>query len=170
MIIWITGISGSGKTTLALQLIKKLKIKNKNIVNVDGDIIRDLFGNDLKYDIQSRVTQIKRIQKLCIFLSRQNIITVVSALYSSEELLNWNRKNFKKYFEIYLKASIDLAIKRDVKGLYKKFKEKKEKNIVGLDIPWNEPINYDLKVDMDKSPTVEETLNKVFEKIDIIDL
>ena len=170
MVIWITGISGSGKTTLALQLIKKLKIKNKNIVNVDGDIIRDLFGNDLKYDIQSRVTQIKRIQKLCIFLSRQNIITVVSALYSSEELLNWNRKNFKKYFEIYLKASIDLAIKRDVKGLYKKFKEKKEKNIVGLDIPWNEPINYDLKVDMDKSPTVEETLNKVFEKIDIIDL
>ena len=170
MIIWITGISGSGKTTLALQLIKKLKIKNKNIVNVDGDIIRDLFGNDLKYDIQSRITQIKRIQKLCIFLNRQNIITVVSALYSSEELLNWNRKNFKKYFEIYLKASIDLAIKRDVKGLYKKFKEKKEKNIVGLDIPWNEPINYDLKVDMDKSPTVEETLNKVFEKIDIIDL
>ena len=53
MIIWITGISGSGKTTLALQLIKKLKIKNKNIVNVDGDIIRNLFGNDLKYDIQS---------------------------------------------------------------------------------------------------------------------
>ena len=170
MIIWITGISGSGKTTLALQLIKKLKIKNKNIVNVDGDIIRDLFGNDLKYDIQSRITQIKRIQKLCIFLNRQNIITVVSALYSSEELLNWNRKNFKKYFEIYLKASIDLAIKRDVKGLYKKFKEKKEKNIVGLDIPWNEPIKYDLKVDMDKSPTIEETVNKVFEKIDIIDL
>ena len=170
MIIWITGISGSGKTTLALQLIKKLKIKNKNIVNVDGDIIRDLFGNDLKYDIQSRITQIKRIQKLCIFLNRQKIITVVSALYSSEELLNWNRKNFKNYFEIYLKASVDLAVKRDVKGLYKKFKEKKEKNIVGLDIPWNEPVKYDLKVDMDKSPTIEETVNKVFEKIDIIDL
>ena len=169
MIIWIK-VYLDQANYFSFQLIKKLKIKNKNIVNVDGDIIRDLFGNDLKYDIQSRVTQIKRIQKLCIFLSRQNIITVVSALYSSEELLNWNRKNFKKYFEIYLKASIDLAIKRDVKGLYKKFKEKKEKNIVGLDIPWNEPVKYDLKVDMDKSPTVEETLNKVFEKIDIIDL
>ena len=57
-----------------------------------------------------------------------------------------------------------------MKGLYKKFKEKKEKNIVGLDIPWNEPVKYDLKVDMDKSPTIEETVNKVFEKIDIIDL
>ena len=169
MIIWITGISGSGKTTLALQLIKKLKIKNKNIVNIDGDIIRDLFGNDLKYDVQSRVNQIKRIQKLCTFLSNQKIITVVSALYSSEKLLNWNRKNFKKYFEIYLKVSIDLAAKRDVKGLYKKFQEKKEKNVVGLDIPWNEPIKYDLKIDMDKSPTIDEAVNKVLEKIGIID-
>ena len=154
MIIWITGISGSGKTTLALQLIKKLKKKNKNIVSVDGDVIRNLFGNDLTYDIDSRITQIKRIQKLCDFLNRQEIICVVSALYSSEELLSWNRKKFKKYFEIYLKVSIDLAIKRDVKGLYKKFREKKEKNIVGLDIPWNEPIKYDLKVDMDKLPTI----------------
>ena len=56
-----------------------------------------------------------------------------------------------------------------MKGLYKKFKEKR-KNIVGLDIPWNEPVKYDPKVDMDKSPTIEETVNKVFEKIDIIDL
>ena len=169
MIIWITGISGSGKTTLALQLIKKLKKKNKNIVSVDGDVIRNLFGNDLTYDIDSRIIQIKRIQKLCDFLNRQEIICVVSALYSSEELLSWNRKKFKKYFEIYLKVSIDLAIKRDVKGLYKKFREKKEKNIVGLDIPWNEPIKYDLKVDMDKLPTIEETVNKVLENIGEID-
>ena len=169
MIIWITGISGSGKTTLALTLIKKLKKKNKNIVSVDGDVIRNLFGNDLTYDIDSRIIQIKRIQKLCDFLNRQEIICVVSALYSSEELLSWNRKKFKKYFEIYLKVSIDLAIKRDVKGLYKKFREKKEKNIVGLDIPWNEPIKYDLKVDMDKLPTIEETVNKVLENIGEID-
>ena len=56
-----------------------------------------------------------------------------------------------------------------MKGLYKKFREKKEKNIVGLDIPWNEPIKYDLKVDMDKLPTIEETVNKVLENIGEID-
>ena len=56
-----------------------------------------------------------------------------------------------------------------MKGLYRRFQEKKEKNIVGLDIPWNEPIKYDLKVDMDKSPTIEETLNSVLEKIGKID-
>ena len=64
MIIWITGISGAGKTTLAKELIKKIKEKFNNVIGIDGDIIRDLFGNDLGYDLESRVSQIKRIQKM----------------------------------------------------------------------------------------------------------
>ena len=68
MIIWITGISGAGKTTLALEVLKKLKEKHKNVVNLDGDIIRDLFDNDLNYDIKSRIQQIKRLQRLSLFL------------------------------------------------------------------------------------------------------
>ena len=108
MIIWITGLSGSGKTTIAKGLINRLKARIKNLVNVDGDIIRDLFGNDLGFDINSRIKQIKRIQKLCMFLQKQNLIVIVSALYSNNDLLIWNRKNFKNYYEIYLEASLDL--------------------------------------------------------------
>ena len=74
MIIWITGISGAGKTTLAKELIKKIKEKFNNVIGIDGDIIRDLFGNDLGYDLESRVSQIKRIQKLALFLDKQEMI------------------------------------------------------------------------------------------------
>ena len=169
MIIWITGISGAGKTTLALEVLKKLRNKHKNVVSLDGDIVRDLFENNLNYDINSRITQIKRLQKLSLFLQSQNIIVVVSALYSSANLLRWNRKNFKSYFEIYLDASLDLVIKRDVKGLYKKFKEGKEKNIVGIDIPWNPPLNFDLKIKMDEMFSVKQTINIISEKLRIFD-
>ena len=169
MIIWITGISGAGKTTLGLEVLKKLREKHKNVVSLDGDIVRDLFENNLKYDIDSRVTQIKRLQKLSLFLQSQNIIVVVSALYSSADLLRWNRKNFKSYFEIYLDASLKLVMKRDVKGLYKKFKEGKEKNIVGIDIPWNPPLNFDLKIKMDEMFSVKQTINIISEKLRIFD-
>ena len=76
MIIWITGISGAGKTTLAKELIKKIKEKFNNVIGIDGDIIRELFGNDLGYDLESRVSQIKRIQKLALFLDKQEMIIV----------------------------------------------------------------------------------------------
>ena len=168
MIIWITGLSGSGKTTIAKGLINRLKARIKNLVNVDGDIIRDLFGNDLGFDINSRITQIKRIQKLCIFLQKQNLIVIVSALYSNNDLLIWNRKNFKNYYEIYLEASLDLLKTRDVKGLYAKFSKGIEKNIVGIDIPWNAPKLYDLKINMDIWEEPDITVKKIIEKSGIL--
>ena len=170
MIIWITGISGAGKSTIANALMGLYKKNIPNLVNVDGDTIRGLFSSDLKYDEISRIEQIKRIQKLCIFLDRQGLVVIVSALYSNSELLDWNRKNFKNYFEIYLEASINLVKKRDVKGLYKKFDDGSEKNIVGLDIHWNSPKNYDLKINMDKVKTVNKVIEKISSKIDFFDL
>ena len=36
----------------------------------------------------------------------------------------------------------------DPKNLYKKYFDGKEQNIVGIDIKWNSPVNYDLKIDI----------------------
>ena len=167
MIIWITGISGSGKTTIASSLIKKYKGAIKNLVNVDGDIVRELFGNELMYDLKSRISQIKRIQRLCLFLESQSLVVIVSALYCDSKLMLWNRENFKNYYEIYLEASLDLVKKRDVKGLYKKYDKGLEKNIVGLDIPWNAPQNFDLKINMDESPSIEKVIDRISKELDI---
>ena len=165
MIVWITGISGSGKTTISNRIYNKYKDKFSNLVKVDGDVVREIFGNDLGFDKQSRIEQIKRIQKLCTFLEGQGLIVLVAALYSDNDLMAWNRSNFKNYYEIYLKASIDLVKSRDPKGLYKKFYIGQEQNIVGLDIDYNEPKHYDLKVSMDEVFSIEEAFEKIVNNI-----
>ena len=54
--IWLTGISSSGKTTLALKLINNLKLIGvKNIVMIDGDIIRKKIIN---YNYSVKMTNI----------------------------------------------------------------------------------------------------------------
>ena len=161
MIIWLTGISGSGKTTIATEIMRKYKSSFPNLINIDGDIVRDFFDKSLGYDVDARVTQIKRIQKICKFLERQGLILVVSALDSSPELMKWNRNNFLNYYEIYLDTSLNLVKSRDPKNLYKKFADGKEKNIVGIDIPWHAPINYDLKIKMNENTLVEEVMKKI---------
>lgn len=167
MIIWLTGISGSGKTTVAEKIVNKYKVFLPNLINIDGDIIRDFFDKSLGYDVNARVSQIKRIQKICKFLEKQKLIIVVSALYSNEELMKWNRVNFSNYYEIYLEASLNLVKNRDPKGLYKKFSEGKEKNVVGFDIPWYAPTNYDLKISMSKNSKLDDVIAKISMNIKI---
>ena len=99
-------------------------------------------------------------------LKKQNQIVVVSALYSSPKILNWNRENYINYYEIYLKAPIELVRSRDPKGIYKNYDLGKENNVVGLDIPWHEPKNSDLIIDIDKNTTIKTITDKVIENIE----
>ena len=92
MVIWLTGISGAGKTTLAKMLVKKIKMSIPNIFNVDGDEVRNLFGNNLGFSLKERIIQIGRIQMLSQYLETQGIIVIASALYYSKEISEHNKK------------------------------------------------------------------------------
>lgn len=165
MIIWITGLSASGKTTLSRAFEKKYKNKFPNLVLLDGDLIRDLYGNDLGFKKSDRILQIKRLQSIALFLEKQSIIVIVAALYSDHNLLEMNRKLFDDYFEIYLKADVAQLQKREFKDLYKNALNGRIKDVVGIDIPWNEPKNPDLifKIWEEKSP--DEMAKIMFDNI-----
>jgi cytidine diphosphoramidate kinase len=166
MVIWLTGKSGAGKSTLTALLYQKFLEKKIAAVYLDGDVIREVISDGLGYKIEDRVKQISRIQKLALMLESQNLVVIVAALYANHELLEWNRNNFKNYFEIYLQIDFDKLLKRDPKGLYKKVAEGKIKDFVGHDIPWIPPFAPDLVLDMDLEPTRDECINKIHEELE----
>ena len=56
----------------------------------------------------------------------------------------WNRKNFSRYYEVFLDVSLDTLVKRDSKNLYKPALMGKSSNVVGIDIEFTHPLNPDL--------------------------
>ena len=165
MIIWLTGISGAGKTTLSKNLLKVLNNSKYRFVSLDGDEIRELFGKDLGYSLPDRIKQIKRIQNLCKFLDNQKIDVIASALYFSEEISSWNRKNFSSYYEIYIKTSLEMVSTADVKGIYERYNAGKEKNVVGVDIKWIEPQEPFLVLDRDMGIKKKQMVQKILDNI-----
>jgi len=165
------GLSRAGKTTLSRILYDRLKPQLNNLVLLDGDIIRELFRNDVDHSIEGRWKNAERLSHLSKFLADQNIHVIAAVLSIFPEWQAWNRENITDYQEVYIKASMDTLEKRDQNDLYSQAKLGKIKNVVGVDIPFPEPKQPDLIVEnnLDRSnfdSMLEEVLSlDIFEKI-----
>lgn len=147
MVIWTIGISRSGKTTLTKLLYDKLKPLFSNLVMLDGDVIREVFGNDVDHSIEGRRINAQRLSHLSKFLADQGIHVVAAVLSIFPEWQEWNRQNIPDYAEVYLKVTVETAAKRDTNNLYLPALEGMMKNVVGVDIPFPEPPNPDIIID-----------------------
>ncbi len=161
MVIWITGLSGAGKTALCDALHDRLKPFLPELVLLDGDAVRGLFGNNLGFSEDERKQQIGRIQGLAKMLSDQGLVVLVGALYAHPDLLAWNRKNFAAYFEIHLDAPLELVARRDSKGLYAGAAGGGTKDVVGVDIPYHAPPAPDLRIDASVGESIEDMAARV---------
>jgi adenylylsulfate kinase len=151
MVIWIIGLSGAGKTTLAKRICVMVREKNIPVVHIDGDLIRDLFNNDLGYTKADRYLNALRLGKIVSLLAKQEIHVVCSALSLFEDTRQWNRQNIKKYYEVFVDSTLTDLVSRDTKGLYEKFRKGLIKNIVGLDIDFEIPIKSNLVIKNNQS-------------------
>ena len=149
--IWIIGLSAAGKTTLARLLTKKLQQNGYPSVNIDGTEARELFDKKLGFDPESRRKQTARIKNLALWAIGQKIIPVVALIHPFEDDRVRCRKEIEGYYEVYLKCDLSECIRRDDKNLYAPALEGKTKFIVGLDIPYDEPIDVDLTLESDKN-------------------
>jgi adenylylsulfate kinase-like enzyme len=145
VVIWILGLSGSGKSFLSSKLKEELSSDYGNFLILDGDVIRKVFDNDLGFSIKDRNINASRISKLTLFLSQNKVNVIVPVLSLFPDWLEWNKKNIKQYYEIFIDVPISTLKERNNKNVY--FKEGKEnENVVGVDIEFIKPKTSDLKI------------------------
>jgi cytidine diphosphoramidate kinase len=162
-LLWITGLSGAGKTTIGGEVYNILKKKYLNTVFLDGDIVREVLGNDLGHHIKDRKKNAMRMSKMCEFLINQNINVVCSTMSLFKEVHELNRRIISQYYEIFIDVNMDELVKRDSKGLYVKAKNGEIKNVIGIDLPYDRPKNPFMIID---NTTLEISIND--KAVDII--
>ena len=164
-VYWITGLSGAGKTSVGKLLYKKMKQKYPATVFLDGDVMREVFGNDLGYTREERIKCAMRYARLCRMLRAQGMNVICCTISMFDEIRNWNRKNIENYREIYVRVSMEVLKKRNQKGLYSVSAGNQE--VAGIQVEIEEPKNPDLILDNEGDISVSELVNKVIEKFGI---
>lgn len=143
-VYFFTGLAGAGKTTLGTRFYQHLKAKRPDVVLFDGDVLRDSWNTDVDYSTQARRRSARRVFHLCQLLSEQGISIVICSIAMYEDIRAWNRENLANYREIYVRVTQDTLYRRDQKGLYSAGTQ-----VVGKDLPWDEPQHPDLIVQND---------------------
>ncbi|MCL4704815.1 adenylyl-sulfate kinase [bacterium] len=163
--IWFTGLSGAGKSTITEQLVPLLKQRGCKVEVLDGDVVRTNLSKGLGFSKEDRDTNIRRIGFVCDLLTRNGVFTISAAISPYKAIRDENRALIKDFVEVYVKASLETCIQRDVKGLYKKALAGEIKEFTGVSDPYEAPENPEVICETENE-TPQESAAKIVRRLE----
>ena len=169
-VIWLTGLSGSGKTTLASLLEKQLFELNYFCQILDGDNVRSGINKNLKFTIENRQENIRRIAEVAKLFMNCGIILICAFISPTNEMRRIARDIIGEddFLEIFINTPLEVCEQRDRKGLYKRARSGDIKNFTGISSPFEiskEPFMVIDNTSQDISLTVSTMLKKIILEI-----
>lgn len=175
---FFTGLAGAGKTTLGGLFFDRLKEFKTDAVWSDGDrrranlaAIAKKTGDAKKaaaakdYSTEARLRGAKGMFQRYKAIVDQGRDVVCCGIAMYDEVRDWNRANIENYVEIYIKVSMETLVRRDQKGLY----TSGEKNVVGVDLPWDEPKNPDIVIENEGNEAPEIIVDRIMKQLGLIE-
>jgi len=162
---WFTGLPCCGKTTIADRVAEILKEKGYKVERLDGDVVRKSLTSDLGFSKKDRDENIKRVTFVAKLLTRNGVAVLATFVSPYRKRRNKSRQEIGDFVEIYIRCPVEVCMRRDVKGMYKKAFAGKIKDFTGVNDPYEEPVNPELIIDSDKK-TLEESVEKVLRKLE----
>lgn len=147
--IWMTGLSGSGKSTIAALVEAKLIARGALAYRLDGDNVRHGLNRNLGFSAEDRKENIRRIGEVARLFTDAGVIVLASFIspYRADREAVRGKMREGDFIEIYVKASLETAEKRDPKGLYKKARAGEIRGFTGIDDPYEAPEKAELVLD-----------------------
>lgn len=150
-VLWFTGLSGAGKTTIAGALEKRLFAAGCQTMFLDGDNMRFGLCSDLGFSETDRHENIRRIGEVAkLFFETGHIVlcSFISPFLKDRQFVRSIIAE-KRFFEIYVKCSLETCIRRDPTGLYKKALIGVVREFTGISSPYEIPPAPEITLDTD---------------------
>ena len=163
--LWFTGLSGAGKSTLANLVAGELRQRAHRVEILDGDEVRTNLSKGLGFSKEDRDINIRRIGYVCNLLARNGVIAISAAISPYRDVRDEVRRSHDRFFEVFVRCTLDKLVERDVKGLYKKALAGEIKSFTGVSDPYEEPVNPELIVDS-STETIDQSMGKLIRRLE----
>ncbi|KAJ3120972.1 Sulfate adenylyltransferase [Nowakowskiella sp. JEL0407] len=154
--VFLTGLYASGKEAVAQALQVSLNQQGQRPTTLLlGETIRSELSQELGFTKHERDINVQRIGFVASELTKCGGAVIAAPIAPYESA----RKNVKElvgkyggFFLIHVATPLEECIARDRVGQYEKAKKGLIKGFTGIDDPYEDPVNPDLKVDISKTP------------------
>ncbi|HUE84638.1 MAG TPA: adenylyl-sulfate kinase [Vicinamibacterales bacterium] len=166
-VVWMTGLPSGGKTTLATMLEAALLAQGRRVERLDGDDLRTHLTKDLGFSREDRDENVRRVGWVARLLARHGVIAITALVSPYRGARDEVRAGTADFIEVWVKASLDECIRRDVKGLYKKALAGDIPHFTGVSDPYEPPLQAEVVVETDretKTDAVAKILSAMAER------
>jgi adenylylsulfate kinase len=165
--LWFTGLPCAGKSTLARIVGGELRVRGLGVEVLDGDVVRTHLCKGLGFSKEDRDENIRRIGFVCGLLSRHGVAAIAAAISPYRAIRDEVRASIGDFVEVYVKASLEACMQRDVKGLYKKALDGEIRNFTGVDDPYEPPVRPELTIETE-SESPADSAARILSKLEAL--
>jgi len=159
-VVWFTGLPASGKKHLADAVFKQLEKERLKVERLDSHDIRPLFPT-VGFTPEDVDRHIRRAGHLASVLEKNGVIVIASFVSPFRESRDFARGLARNFVEVYMETTPEACELRDEHGHYLQARQGKLSHFPGVNGPYDAPLNAEVVIDVDSTPTEEAALQVV---------
>jgi len=164
--LWLTGLPCSGKTTLSKRLNEELNNRGFKAVHLDADDIRSKLNIDLGFSPEDRKENLRRVAHVAKLFNKNGNFVIASFVSPINEVREMARNIIGNFNLVFIKCSLSICERRDVKGMYKKARADEIEEFTGISAPFEEPLDADIVVDTERDD-IETCVRKILNMLGV---
>jgi adenylylsulfate kinase len=151
-VVWLTGPPAAGKSTIARRLACAWVGRGLRAEVLDGDEVRAAFGGDLGFSREDRDANVTRVGDAAARLARTGACVAVAMVSPYRAARDAQRSRIARFCEVHCAAPIEVLVRRDPKGLYRRALAGELLNLTGVNDPYEPPLAPEVTVRTDREP------------------
>ena len=145
--VWLTGLPASGKSTIARELTARLETLGCTIEVLESDAVRQILTPHPTYAEAERDLFYRALAFTGAKLVSHGITVIFDATANRRAYRDFARSLIPTFIEVAVECPLELAMRRDYKGTYRRGQRGKSSTVPGLQDPYEAPVNPEVAID-----------------------